>query len=275
MANMEPTKTIHIVQVDERASYHRDDHYPQLIFLGTVLRWSLTGNVLSEKAHLMDQIVEGNNFSLDATAAFLADHIESGDLSIFSVHSRLPLGRAEKEAILEKLRGLDGGIVGGLVDEAGLRYYVDGHQLFRVVMTSPLPVDDDFEKGGVWWRLAWDAPSEWHDELNPGTTQDSTDAETGNQQASDSRRGIVRRKRKALIEELQPMMPSIERDLRDASRQSSGLTKRAWLASTYWNMAEVVAWGVENGKITRDKALRQVTTEPTSELSILLKQLMK
>lgn len=277
MTDMEKPESIFICQVDERAAFCRDEHYPQLIFLGTVLRWAVAGNILSEEADRNDDIVQGNNFALDSTAAFLADHIESGDVSVFGTHSRLPLGRAEKETILEKLRGLDGGIVGGLVDEAGFRYYVNGQQLFRAVMTSSLPINDDFEKGRVWLRLAWDAPSVWRDEFNPGTAQLSAKAEmltAGNRRSLDSVPAIVRRKRAALIKELQPVLPSIERDLRDASRQSSGLSRRARLERSYWNMAEVVAWGVENGKITRDKAIRQITTEPTSELSILLNQLM-
>jgi hypothetical protein len=151
---------ITILQIDDRSSYREDKHYPEWIFLASVLRWSVIGNVVAPVPEA-DRIVGQNSSALDSIAAFLADRIESGQIPIFSTHARILLGGVEKCAVINKLRGLDGGSVGGLVGDAGLNYYLGGRQLFKEVMSASLPVDDDFEKGGVWHRLAWDAPKEW------------------------------------------------------------------------------------------------------------------
>ncbi len=163
-----------IVQVDERAGYRRDKHYPKLIFLHSVLRWGVRGNVLASEANEESEIIKTNNLSLDSTSAFLADHIESGNIPVINVHSRLPVGSAEQKHVIEKLRSMDGETVGGLIDESGLNYYLDGKALFRIVINAAPQIADDSEKGGVWHRLAWDAPKEWHDEFNKQNIQVSS-----------------------------------------------------------------------------------------------------
>ena len=155
---------IHILQVDDRSGYRKDSRYPHWIFLGTVLRWSVCGNVIldDQKRPPSEVIVSQNDCALDSTAAFLADHIESGRLPILNVHTRLPLGGVEMRAIVEKLRLLDGGLVGGLVNEAGLNYYLGGHQLYQLICDVPQSAGDDPDDAGrVWHRLMSDAPSAW------------------------------------------------------------------------------------------------------------------
>ena len=158
--------TIFSVRIDERAGYRRDEYYPNLIFLFSVLRWCVHGNVHASEAGKASEIIRTTNLSLDSTSAFLADHIESGGIPVINVHSRLPLGSAEKNQLIEKLRSMDGGSVGGLSDEAGLNYYLDGKALFSIVKNAAPQIAGDFRRGGVWHRLAWDAPKEWHEEFN-------------------------------------------------------------------------------------------------------------
>lgn len=163
-----------VLTVDDRGSYRRDENYPNVIFLASVLRWAVKGthavsrttNGITEHFEL-DTVatISNNSRALDSTAAFLADHIESKSVSIYSKHSRLPLGNAERALVLGKLRCMDGGELGGLIGDDGFGYYLDGRELFIAVMSSSLPVEDEFQKGGVWHRLAWDAPPEWRDSL--------------------------------------------------------------------------------------------------------------
>ena len=167
------------VQFDDRGSYRRDENYPHVIFLASVLRWAVKGtHVVSRKTNGVTEhfdldtaeTISNNSRALDSAAAFLADLIESKSVSIYSKHSRLPLGNAERALVLGKLRGMDGGELGGLIGDDGFGYYLDGRELFVAVKNSVLPVEDDFQKGGVWHRLAWDAPPDWHDSLG-GKTQ--------------------------------------------------------------------------------------------------------
>ena len=46
-----------VCQVDERGSYRRDANYPKLIFLATVLRWTVNGCVTGEQADNRRKIV--------------------------------------------------------------------------------------------------------------------------------------------------------------------------------------------------------------------------
>ena len=173
------------VQFDDRGSYRRDENYPHVIFLASVLRWAVKGthvvcsttNGVTEHYELdMEATVSNNSRALDSTGAFLADLIESKCVSIYSKHSRLPLGNAELQLVLGKLRGMDGGELGGLIGDDGFGYYLDGRELFVAVLNSALPVEDDFQKGGVWHRLAWDAPPDWHDSLGGKTRHYETAA---------------------------------------------------------------------------------------------------
>ena len=151
-----------VLQVDDRAGYLRGVHYPNLIFLSTVLRWSVTGNVVSgDDRPSSDVIIRNNDSALDSTADYLADLIESGQVPIFNAHAKLLLASGERVSVINKLRGLDGGNVGGLVDEAGLNYYVGGYQLFQAIQNPALPANCDFGRGGLWHRLMWDAPTAW------------------------------------------------------------------------------------------------------------------
>lgn len=167
--------TLVVRTVDDRGSYRRDENYPNLIFLGSVLRWAAQGthivssttNGVTEHFNLdTAATISNNSRALDSTAAFLADLIESKCVSIYSKYSRLPLGNTERVLVLGKLRNMDGGELGGLIGDDGFGYYLDGRELFIAVMSSSLPVEDDFQKGGVWHRLAWDAPPEWRDSIS-------------------------------------------------------------------------------------------------------------
>ena len=165
---------VFVCTVDDRGSYRRDENYPHVIFLASALRWAVKGthvvcsttNGVTEHFDLdTAATISNNSHALDSAAAFLADLIESKNVSIYSKYSRLPLGNAEREPVLGKLRGMDGGELGGLIGDDGFGYYLDGRELFIAVMNSSLPVEDDFQKGGVWHRLAWDAPPDWRDSL--------------------------------------------------------------------------------------------------------------
>lgn len=185
--NQRPTE-IWVTQVDARAGYRQGPHYPNLIYLATVLRWAVVGNVSSEsydsrmaryssaplpkeatieerrqrdKDLLYKAYIRPNNFAIDSMAALLADKIELGNVPVLNAQTMLLLGKADIGALVAKLRSLDGGNVSGLIDEDGENYYLDGHALYKAVMEAAAPNTDFFEKGGVWRRLRFDAPSEW------------------------------------------------------------------------------------------------------------------
>jgi len=86
---------------------------------------------------------------------------------------------------------------------------------------------------------------------------------------------VIRRKRNALINELVSIWPSIDRDLSDASRKSSGLSSAAKLGGTFWDLTKAVCWAVERGKITKAKAAQSLATDPDSVFSATLRQLFK
>lgn len=165
-------EAIFVRQVDKRSSFRGDDQYPNLIFLSTVLRWVVTGNVVIDASSdcNSERIVDNNNKALASVAALLADHIENGSIPILNVHTKLLIGVTEKTPILARLRTMDGtSNVDGLIDEDGQDYYLGGRELYRVFVESVANISDD-QKGGLWYRLAFDAPSEWRAIQASGTS---------------------------------------------------------------------------------------------------------
>lgn len=86
---------------------------------------------------------------------------------------------------------------------------------------------------------------------------------------------VIRRKRNALVKELVSIWPSIEQDLSDASRKSSGLSLAAKLGQTFWDLTKAICWAVERGKITKTKAEQSLATHPDSVFAATLRQLFK
>ncbi|MDD2744571.1 MAG: hypothetical protein PHV02_20115 [Rhodocyclaceae bacterium] len=81
---------------------------------------------------------------------------------------------------------------------------------------------------------------------------------------------VVRRKKAALVSQLVGIWPSIAGDLREASRPN-GL-KIAKLEHGFWDMNKAIEWAVERDKITKQKAVQSIATEPDSPWALLLKQ---
>lgn len=84
-------------------------------------------------------------------------------------------------------------------------------------------------------------------------------------------------KRSALIDEFSNLMPSIDRDLADASRKAPGgkdsLSDLAKLGGGFWNVEAVITWGKERGKIQKKAAERSINTNPDSIYAATLRQL--
>ena len=83
------------------------------------------------------------------------------------------------------------------------------------------------------------------------------------------------RKRAALIAEFKGIWPSIERDLRDASRTTSGLAKAAKHPTrpTFWVVEPALAWAKQRGKITKDSAQKFIKTNNESVFAVMLSQI--
>lgn len=84
---------------------------------------------------------------------------------------------------------------------------------------------------------------------------------------------VIRLKRGALIKEFTPFMPSIKRDLSDASRTGSGLSDAAKLGGGFWDVEVILKWGKERGKINKPAAAQTVNSKPESIFAATLKQL--
>jgi len=83
-----------------------------------------------------------------------------------------------------------------------------------------------------------------------------------------------KRKRSALIDETKCIWPSVSRDLQDASR--NGLSKAAkHQENTFWKLRESLAWAIERGKITKERASAFVARSPENNLSPMLRHLLK
>lgn len=82
------------------------------------------------------------------------------------------------------------------------------------------------------------------------------------------------RKRAALIFECMSFWPTIERDLRDSSR--NGLSVEAkFQKNTFWKVSEALTWAAQRGKITKAGAQTFVNSQPDSVLSPMLRALLK
>lgn len=172
MSGDEP-KEIHILEVDDRASFRRGDFYPELIYLSTVLRWSVNGNCNLEQADNTEKIVKNNDSALGSVGSLLAVCIESDIIPAFNAHSMLPIAGAEKESLVSRLKTMnEKDNLSGLAEIDAVDYFLGGKALFQFVMANAAPIDDDFRKGGLWWHLAWDAPAEWHTLINPGACKE-------------------------------------------------------------------------------------------------------
>jgi hypothetical protein len=81
------------------------------------------------------------------------------------------------------------------------------------------------------------------------------------------------RKRSALVSETESFWPSIERDLRDASRNGLSLAAKS-CRNTFWKVREALSWATERGKIKKPKAEAYIGSKPDSVLSPMLRQLL-
>ena len=82
------------------------------------------------------------------------------------------------------------------------------------------------------------------------------------------------RKRSALIKEVDSFWPSVDRDLKDSSR--NGLNEAAKHSkNTFWKPLEAMAWATERGKISKNKAVSFVASNPENALSPMLRHLLK
>jgi len=153
-------RTLVIRDVDERANYHKDQNYPHLIFLSTVLRWAVNGTAFNDQD--TEKIIKDNDKALASMAAFLADKIQDKTIPIYHVGTKLQLGSSEINPILLRLQSMDvSSNVQGLADKDGTYYYLGGKQLYTVIVESGPNTNNIFHKGNVWYRLVNDAPPEW------------------------------------------------------------------------------------------------------------------
>lgn len=81
------------------------------------------------------------------------------------------------------------------------------------------------------------------------------------------------RKRSALVSEVLNFWPSVDRDLRDASR--NGLTEMAHSKNTFWKVSAALTWAEQRGKLVKAKAQVFVSGQPDSSLSPMLRALLK
>lgn len=86
----------------------------------------------------------------------------------------------------------------------------------------------------------------------------------------------VLRKRDALIEELEPIWPTIRQDLSDASRPSSGLSAAARSEKYgFWRVFPALEWASQRGKIVKKDAEAFVRQNDESELAFILKTILQ
>lgn len=84
---------------------------------------------------------------------------------------------------------------------------------------------------------------------------------------------IVVRKLNVMVDQLRPIWPNIKNDTNNGDK--NGLRARAKLrAHGKWNMTAALEWAIENRPIKKDKAATIVASDPTSELSVLLAQML-
>jgi hypothetical protein len=96
---------------------------------------------------------------------------------------------------------------------------------------------------------------------------------TVQEQSKNSEPKEVLRKRQAFIDAFQSVWPSIERDLRDSSR--NGLSEAAkHRKHGFWCVKPALDWADQRGKIERDRAEAFVRAEGQSELSVLVRAML-
>lgn len=84
---------------------------------------------------------------------------------------------------------------------------------------------------------------------------------------------IVSRKLNVMVAELEPIWPNIQNDINNGHK--NGLRAQAKLSKHgKWNMTAALKWAIENRPIKKDKAATIVASDPTSELSVLLAQML-
>ena len=167
-------RTLVFHDVDERAKFHNDSKYPELIFLSTVLRWAVNGSAINNQD--AEQIIKDNDKALASMAAFLADKIQDKTIPIYHVGTKLQLGSSEINPILLRLQSMDvSSNVQGLADKDGTYYYLGGKQLYTVIVESGPNTNNIFHKGNVWYRLVSDAPPEWKNAETAIHSSDVTD----------------------------------------------------------------------------------------------------
>lgn len=81
------------------------------------------------------------------------------------------------------------------------------------------------------------------------------------------------RKRQPLIDEVKDFWPSIERDLRDASRNGLADAARVPDQHGFWQVAPALEWATQRGKIEKRKAQSFVIRNEESPLAAMLRQL--
>lgn len=82
-------------------------------------------------------------------------------------------------------------------------------------------------------------------------------------------------KKEAIVAELIGIWPSIERDISESSRATSGLSG-ARSRRGYWNVDMCIKWAVANGKIINNQATRNfVINNEDSPFAVILKTMFK
>lgn len=106
----------------------------------------------------------------------------------------------------------------------------------------------------------------------PGDAQQQTDAPPSGATEKEAPEEEILRKRCALIAEFESMWPTIEGDLRDASK--NGLSAVSKAQHGYWRVKPALAWARERGKILPTKAEAFIRANAESELSVLLRAML-
>lgn len=170
---------IHNDEADDSWNFRTDNLYPRRILLSTVLRWSLTGFGIYKSTENTQRVFRINDDALAILGEFLAKHIESGAISIHCAHTMLPIVDVVRNSIIERLRVVkwNGELPEiSLVDNGGLRYHIDGMQLYQVVSASTRGIDKILSNSRFLDNLGKAMPEAWRNSTVKLAVNDAWDA---------------------------------------------------------------------------------------------------
>ena len=146
-------------------------------------------------------------------------------------------------------------------------YVREGFERLLPVDTSPMraeqPVSGGSGRSGI-PTLVSDGKGEQADPPPPTMVQEQS-------KIGETKEVLL--KRRAFIDAFQRMWPSIERDLKDSSRNDLS-DEAKFKKHGFWCVKPALNWAAQRGKIQGDSAEAFVRAEPESELSVLVRALL-